>query len=70
MINVTTPRIIWRNSTHGSGDTCVEVSTSSGATLVRDSKDAAGPTIALSAKGWTAFLSAVQRGQFELMHAR
>ncbi|MGH3835772.1 MAG: DUF397 domain-containing protein [Pseudonocardiaceae bacterium] len=65
--------IVWRTSSYsGSGSDCVEVGwrTSSGSgsacvevapagVLVRDSKDANGPVLAVTTSSWRAFLATV-----------
>lgn len=54
----TVTRPIWFKSSHssGSGGECVEVAACPGTVRVRDSKDAAGPVLSLSLKGWAAFV--------------
>lgn len=49
----------WHKSSHssGSGDDCVEVATCPNTVHVRDSKDKAGPQLALSPAAWTGFVS-------------
>lgn len=53
----------WRRSSFssGSGDTnCVEVAFAGDATALRDSKNAAGPVLALPAAAWQALLAATR----------
>ncbi|MFE9435941.1 DUF397 domain-containing protein [Streptomyces sp. NPDC006640] len=49
----------WRKSSHsgGAGGECVEVAASPRAVRVRDSKNPAGPQLALSPGSWSAFLA-------------
>ena len=57
----------WTKSTYslGNGD-CVECARSgAGNMVVRDSKDANGPVIALSADQWRTFVGRVRRGDFD-----
>ncbi|MEU4045558.1 DUF397 domain-containing protein [Streptomyces antibioticus] len=53
----------WRKSTHssGGGGECLEVATCPGTIHVRDSKNPAGPTLALSPAAWGDFLSRTVR---------
>lgn len=53
----------WRKSSHSAAEnTCVELSVGSTSTRVRDSKNPAGPTLAISHE---ALLTAVKSGRFE-----
>ncbi|MER5261298.1 DUF397 domain-containing protein [Actinosynnema sp. NPDC002837] len=57
---------MWRKSTRSNGGgngNCVEVSLSGGSARVRDSKNPAGPTVALP--DWTAFVAAVKKGSYD-----
>lgn len=49
----------WRKSTYSSasGDDCVEVATCPGTVHIRDSKDKAGPQLALSPTTWAGFVA-------------
>ncbi|MFF0113815.1 DUF397 domain-containing protein [Streptomyces prasinus] len=50
----------WRKSTYSpDASNCVEIATAPATVLVRDSKDAAGPRLALSPASWAAFLTHV-----------
>jgi hypothetical protein len=50
----------WRKSSHSGDDAnCVEVAFAGPAVVVRDSKNAAGPVLAVPASGWAALLSTV-----------
>lgn len=52
--------IIWHTSSYsGSGSACVEVAPAPTGVLVRDSKDADGPTLAVTTTAWRAFLTTV-----------
>ncbi|MFC9852336.1 DUF397 domain-containing protein [Streptomyces prasinus] len=52
----------WRKSAYsGDSSNCVETATTPAVVLVRDSKDAAGPRLALSPASWAAFLTHVAK---------
>ena len=52
----------WRTSSYsGNSGNCVEVATAPDGVLVRDSKDLAGPTLAVTTAQWRAFLATVAR---------
>ncbi|MFJ4769031.1 DUF397 domain-containing protein [Streptomyces uncialis] len=55
--------LAWHKSSHssGDGDDCVEVATCPGTVHVRDSKDKAGPQLALTATAWTGFVAYAAR---------
>ncbi len=54
--------IVWRTSSHsGSGSACVEVASARAGVLVRDSKNANGPLLAVTTTAWLAFLATVTR---------
>ncbi|MGS2613088.1 DUF397 domain-containing protein [Micromonospora sp. LZ34] len=60
---------VWRTSSRSNDQgLCVEVADNLvgvlGVVGVRDSKDQAGPTLAVSPPGWTAFVEAIRAGQF------
>jgi hypothetical protein len=52
----------WRKSSYSSGaqSQCVEVAMSQGTTLVRDTTDRQGPTLAVGTAAWTRFLSTIR----------
>lgn len=54
---------VWRKSSRsGNGNECVEVATGrTGVVGIRDSKDPAGPVLAVSAADWRAFLADLPR---------
>ncbi|MBQ0983686.1 DUF397 domain-containing protein [Streptomyces sp. F63] len=54
----------WHKSSYsnGSGGECVEVATMPASMLVRDSKNTAGPVLAVPRGEWAAFVSAVRHG--------
>jgi hypothetical protein len=53
----------WRKSSRSNGSgACVEVAASTDAFRVRDSKNAAGPTLEFPGRAMATFLSAVKRG--------
>lgn len=67
---MTTESPRWRKSSYSSsGGECVEVAAnlanSRGVVPVRDSKDADGPVLALSAPAFSTFLAGVKGGRFE-----
>lgn len=49
----------------GNGN-CVEASEQLDAVLVRDSKDRTGPVLSFTRGEWTAFVSGVKDGEFDL----
>lgn len=52
--------IVWRTSSYsGSGSDCVEVAPAPAGVLVRDSKNADGPVLAVTITSWQAFLATV-----------
>jgi hypothetical protein len=52
----------WRTSSYsGNSGNCVEVAPAPNGVLVRDSKDPAGPTLAVTTAQWRAFLATVAR---------
>ncbi|MGH3718445.1 MAG: DUF397 domain-containing protein [Pseudonocardiaceae bacterium] len=54
--------VAWRTSSYsGSGSACVEVAPTPERVLVRDSKDPAGPALALPPSTWRTFLTTVIR---------
>jgi hypothetical protein len=57
----------WRKSSKsGCGcANCVEVATSDGNTIVRDSKDADGEQLAFSLDRWREFVEGVKAGEFD-----
>lgn len=55
--------VLWRKSTRsGVAGDCVEVAFVSGDVAIRDSKDANGPSLSVSAKDWRLFLQQVRSG--------
>ncbi|MEV6973792.1 DUF397 domain-containing protein [Kitasatospora sp. NPDC093806] len=56
----------WRKSTYsGQGGDCVEVAPDFQVVVpVRDSKDPSGPALVFPAGAWSAFVAAVQAGEF------
>ncbi len=54
--------IAWRTSSYSpNGGDCVEVAPAPDGVLVRDSKDPASPTLAVTTTQWRAFLTTVTR---------
>jgi len=52
--------IVWHTSSYsGSGSDCVEVAPAPAGVLVRDSKNADGPVLAVTATAWRAFLTTI-----------
>jgi hypothetical protein len=60
---------VWRKSTYsgGNGGDCLEVARNRpGTVAVRDSKDQAGPQLAVSDQAWAAFVTGIKHGEFDL----
>nr|WP_033438009.1 DUF397 domain-containing protein [Saccharothrix sp. NRRL B-16314] len=57
----------WRKSSrsNGAGGNCVEVASSVDAFRVRDSKNAAGPTLTFTDRSMAAFLTTAKRSAFD-----
>jgi Domain of unknown function (DUF397) len=52
--------IVWHTSSYsGSGSACIEVAPAPAGVLVRDSKNTAGPALAVTTRAWRAFLTTV-----------
>jgi hypothetical protein len=60
-------RADWRKSSFSGASSCVEVAFVHGNIAIRDSKDRHGPVLVFTPSEWTAFLSGVRSGEFELM---
>ena len=59
----TSLRPSWRKSSYSnSNSNCVEVAGQLGTVAVRDTKDAHGPALAFSQRGWRAFMRRVKNG--------
>jgi hypothetical protein len=58
----------WKSSVSNSGG-CVEVARLGALTLVRDSKNPAGPQLTFTPREWNAFLAGVRGGEFDLPEA-
>ncbi|MFD7104920.1 DUF397 domain-containing protein [Streptomyces celluloflavus] len=52
-------KLVWFKSSYssGDGDSCVEIATSPTTVHIRDSKNTAGPQLAVPADAWTAFVT-------------
>ncbi|MGH3771521.1 MAG: DUF397 domain-containing protein [Pseudonocardiaceae bacterium] len=53
--------IVWHTSSYSGSAACVEVAPTPERVLVRDSKDPAGPALALPPSTWRTFLTTVTR---------
>ncbi|MCN9239278.1 DUF397 domain-containing protein [Streptomyces sp. RY43-2] len=60
-----TSKPMWFKSSYSGGNTteCVECAYAPHGTLVRDSKRAGGPVIAVPAQAWHSFVCALSRGE-------
>lgn len=56
--------LAWRKSSFSEPGQCVEVAQSGGLTLVRDSKNPAGPILTFNRGEWAAFLAGANAGEF------
>lgn len=56
--------VAWFKSSYstGNGGECVEIAAASSAVLVRDSKQSAGPVLALGRQAWADFVGLAARG--------
>ena len=65
MAQIDPARPQWRKSTHSAqGDDCVEVAVlAGGGTVVRDSKNPAGPVLPFAATGFAAFIRKIKTDQ-------
>ena len=62
-----TSRPPWRTSTYSNGQAnCVQAAHMPGTVAVRDSKDPAGPELAIPATSWQAFTRRLQDGKVGL----
>lgn len=50
----------WRTSSHSDSQNCAEAGHGAGRVLVRDTKDAQGPVLAVPAAAWTAFTAGLK----------
>jgi hypothetical protein len=58
--------LTWRKSRRStSNGACVEVARNNGMVIVRDSKNADGPTVRFTAAGWSAFLDRAKKGELD-----
>jgi Domain of unknown function (DUF397) len=57
---------VWRKSTLSMSNGCVEVAVQVDGVALRDSKDRDGPVLVFSRHEWSAFVGAVQAGEFDL----
>ncbi|WP_405919890.1 DUF397 domain-containing protein [Streptomyces longwoodensis] len=55
-------RLVWRKSSHSNseGGNCVEVALTPAVAHIRDSKTPAGPSLAVPARTWKAFVAALR----------
>jgi Domain of unknown function (DUF397) len=59
----------WRKSSYSgtNGGQCVEVAASlPGVVAVRDSKNVTGPELEITDRAWSAFITDIKRGEFDL----
>ncbi len=58
----------WRKSSYSGngGGNCVEVASGRRGVLVRDSKDPAGPPLAVGGNAWSSFVQGIKDGEFVL----
>ena len=59
-------RAEWRKSTASNTGDCAEVAFVAGSVLMRHSQSPSGAVLAFSPAEWTAFLSGVRNGEFDL----
>ncbi|MER5974254.1 DUF397 domain-containing protein [Streptomyces sp. NPDC002055] len=60
-------KALWRRKSSHSSDTgaCVEVAALPDAVAALDTKDPGGPALFFTRNGWTDFIRAVNRGEFQ-----
>jgi Domain of unknown function (DUF397) len=58
--------VVWRKSRHSHANGCVEVAVIGDAVAVRDSKDPSGSVLVFQPHEWSAFVSGVKDGEFDL----
>lgn len=58
--------IQWKTSSWCASQTCVEVGITDDFVLVRDTKDAAGPSLQYSRSEWRDFVAGVKSGEFDV----
>ncbi|MFI7517644.1 DUF397 domain-containing protein [Micromonospora echinofusca] len=63
-------QVVWRKSSRSDDGNCVEVASTVGSILVRDSKDSAGPVLRFGLKQWRVFTQDVCRRGFSSVPAR
>jgi hypothetical protein len=63
------PRTVWRKSRASGTSSCLEVAIMEECVLIRDSKDRLGPRLRFTPQEWTAFLTGVRSGEFDLPSA-
>ncbi|MFE7609169.1 DUF397 domain-containing protein [Streptomyces celluloflavus] len=61
---MSTPELTWFKSSYSGpeGDSCIEIATSPTTIHIRDSKNTAGPQLAVPAEAWTAFVTYAAQG--------
>ncbi|MEU8803058.1 DUF397 domain-containing protein [Spirillospora sp. NPDC048819] len=67
MANFDLGRVVFRKSSHSDGGNgCVEAGTLGSRRFVRDSKDPEGGVLALERDMWSALMSQIKRGVYDL----
>ncbi len=66
MLTSNQAELVWRKSKASAEVNCVEVALTPDRVLVRDSKDPAGGALSFTPQEWTAFLTGVRGGEFDL----
>jgi hypothetical protein len=61
-------RASWRKSSHSAnGANCVEIASNlADVVAVRDSKDITGPVLTVANDAWSAFVTAIKHGDFDM----
>lgn len=62
-------QLVWHRASRCANGECVEVAGRGSSVLVRDSKDTAGAILSYSNEEWTAFVSGVKAGEFDVLGA-
>jgi len=63
---VVSSQLPWRKSAKCNSETCVEVAISENKAYLRNSRDAAGPSLVFDAEEWRSFLAGARDHEFDI----